>query len=289
MLGVLAQTKLRLGDTAMTSHKEYDLLIEADEMLNFPGDNLKVFDCRADLSDRNLGYAKYLEGHISQSQHLSLEKDLCSTPGRRGRHPLPTKENWITKIRNFGIDNSDQVVLYDETGGSFAARAWWMFRWVGHQKVALLNGGWQAWEGPKKSGSSPKSNTGRFKEKSSLTKLITMKELKASEAARLVDARSLERWSGENEPIDLVAGHIPNAVCHPFSGNLDNHSRFKSVSELRTRFEGLREPIVCYCGSGVTAAHNILSLKIAGYSEPILYAGSWSEWIGYDDNPVARI
>ena len=289
MLGVLARTKLRLRDTTMKSHKEYDLLIEPHEMLNFSGDTLKIFDCRADLSDKDLGYTNYLKGHISESQYLSLEKDLCSTPGRRGRHPLPAKENWITKIRNLGIDNSDQIVVYDETGGSFAARAWWMFRWVGHERVALLNGGWQAWEGPKKSGSSPKSDKGSFKEKNSLTKLITMEELKANMSLNLVDARSVERWSGENEPIDLIAGHIPNAVCHPFSGNLDNDNRFKSVSELRNRFEGLREPIVCYCGSGVTAAHNILSLRIAGYSESILYAGSWSEWIEYDDNPIARI
>ena len=133
----------------MTSCSKYDLLIEPGELLNFSGDNLKIFDCRADLSDTDLGYKKFLESHISKSQYLSLEKDLSRNPGNRGRHPLPTKENWINTIRSFGIDNSDQVVLYDETGGSFAARAWWMFRWVGHEKVALLNGGWQAWEGPK--------------------------------------------------------------------------------------------------------------------------------------------
>ena len=114
-----------------------------------------------------------------------------------------------------------------------------------------------------------------------------MQELKTNGAAQLVDARSLERWSGKKEPIDFVAGHIPNAVCYPFTENLADDNRFKSRTELRLRFQNLNEPIVCYCGSGVTAAHNILSLKIAGFSEPTLYAGSWSEWIEYNDNPIA--
>ena len=271
----------------MTSNQKYDLLIEPDEMLYFSRDNLKIFDCRADLSDIDLGYKKFLESHISKSQHLSLDKDLSSKPGNRGRHPLPTRKSWINTIRSFGIDNSDQVVLYDETGGSFAARAWWMFRWIGHEKVALLNGGWQAWEGSKSSGFRPKPYRSNFKIQSTLTKLITMQKLKTNGAAQLVDARSLERWSGKKEPIDFVAGHIPNAVCYPFTENLADDNRFKSRTELRLRFQNLNEPIVCYCGSGVTAAHNILSLKIAGFSEPTLYAGSWSEWIEYNDNPIA--
>ena len=284
----MGRAKIRQKGMAMTSYSKYDLLIEPGELLNFSGDNLKIFDCRADLSDTDLGYKKFLESHISKSQYLSLEKDLSRNPGNRGRHPLPTKESWINTIRSFGIDNSDQVVLYDETGGSFAARAWWMFRWVGHEKVALLNGGWQAWEGPKSSGFNPEPYRSNFKIKSTLTKLITMQKLKTNESAQLVDARSLERWSGEKEPIDRVAGHIPSAVCYPFTENLEDGNRFKSETELRLRFQDLKEPIVCYCGSGVTAAHNILSLKIAGFSEPTLYAGSWSEWIEYDENPIAR-
>ena len=267
----------------------YTDLIASNEVLSVPASELRIFDCRSDLLDKDYGINAYLKSHIDGSDHLSVDDHLSAEPGISGRHPLPKIEKWIETIQELGIKNSNQVVLYDDSGGCYATRAWWMFRWVGHSRVAVLNGGWDAWDGAKSSITRPQSTKSDFKKKPPLTKLMTFKELKRnSHSYRLIDARDQDRWSGKNEPIDHTAGHIPNALCFPFTDNLDKDKKFKSKDALATQFHDLISPIVCYCGSGITATHNIMAIKLAGLPEPYLYAGSWSEWIEHKDSPISQ-
>ena len=207
------------------------------------------------------------------------------------------RNNWLETVRNLGIRNNDQIVAYDDVGGMYAARFWWMMRWLGHENVAILDGGIQQWESKLESGENPARTTkSRYSSSKMLTKLIEINELaerlqkESSKVVNLVDARPRERFAGLNEPIDKTAGHIPGAICLPFQENLDPDLRFKKAEKLRTRFEeiygdGIMEG-VCYCGSGVSACHNILAANIAGLGELILFAGSWSEWIEDSSRPI---
>ena len=270
----------------MRSNQIYTALIESDDISSLS--RTKIFDCSADLQDANHGIREFIESHIPGSYHLSIERDLSGLPGKKGRHPLPTKKLWINRIQELGINNADQIVLYDTSGGFFAARAWWMFRWVGHANVAVLNGGLSSWDGLSESGKPTSPKKSDFRERKTLTKLVSLQELRSASSYQMIDARSVARWAGREEPIDKMGGHIPNALCYPFIENLDQNNKFKSANQLANRFKNLKEPIICYCGSGVTATHNILAMKIAGLAEPALYAGSWSEWIQYPDNPIAK-
>ena len=186
--------------------------------------------------------------------------------------------------------------MYDDAGGAYAARAWWMFRWVGHAHVAVLNGGLQAWRDTGVTlaeGVENASGTTNFAAKSALTKTIDtpgmLDLIEAHAPPRLLDARAEARWAGREEPIDPVAGHIPGALCRPFQANMDDQGKLKSAAQLRAEFTPLVADgdVVCYCGSGVTAAHNVLAMRIAGFAEPTLYADSWSGWITDASRPIA--
>lgn len=263
-------------------------LISVRQLQAFAGP-LCVFDCRARLGDLGYGKRVYAQGRIPGAQHLDLDRDLASPPGSRGRHPLPDRAGLARRFAALGANDRDQLVFYDDAGGAFAARAWWLARWCGHEAAAVLDGGLSAWPAPlaKSSGPTP---TGDFSLRTPLTRSMTVAEVEAGlRQLNLIDARSRRRYDGREEPIDAVAGHIPGAHCRPFDGNLAPDGAFKSPPLLRARFHALAEGAVCYCGSGVTAAHNILAMRVAGLGEAALYPGSWSEWIADPRRPIARM
>jgi thiosulfate/3-mercaptopyruvate sulfurtransferase len=213
-----------------------------------------------------------------------------------GRHPLPSVDLFVSKLRSWGIGNASQVVAYDDAGGAFAARLWWMLRWLGHEAVAVLDGGFPAWvaEGRPVTAELPLVSPGDFTPRPRPDLLVTAALLAAPEsrAGKLFDARAPERYRGDIEPIDPVAGHIPGAENLPFAENLRD-GRFKPAAELRARLAaalGATQPedAVVYCGSGVTACHDVLAFAQAGLPLPKLYAGSWSEWITDAARPTAR-
>ena len=251
-----------------------------------------VFDCRAKLGAPGWGKSVFDEGHIPGALFLDLDQDLAAQPDHRGRHPLPEQEAWLETVRAMGVKNSDQIVIYDDASGAYAARAWWMFRWLGHEAVAVLDGGLQSWGGALETESTPRPRSD-FQPRAPLTKQIDSTTVAASiSELNLIDARTEARFNGEEEPIDPVAGHIPGATCLPFQGNLEGSGRFLSPAELNARFSHVADEEVdatCYCGSGVTACHNILAMHIAGLSEPQLYVDSWSGWITDPSRPIATL
>jgi thiosulfate/3-mercaptopyruvate sulfurtransferase len=259
---------------------------ELTELLEHGG--LLLFDCRFSLQDPAAGRRAWQAGHLPGAYFADMNKDLSSAhqPGKTGRHPLPVRRDWQARLQQWGLDPSLQVVAYDDGGGAAAARLWWMLLWAGHDKVAVLDGGLQAWLAaglPLETATpaAPAAATFDYKDASALVTLVQAEELDASRQV-LLDAREPARFRGEIEPIDPVAGHIPGARCSPFSANLDAQGYFRSPQELRDKFASAgtsTRPVVCYCGSGVTACHNILAMAHAGLPVPALYAGSWSEWI----------
>ncbi|MFS8608932.1 MAG: sulfurtransferase [Gammaproteobacteria bacterium] len=268
-------------------------LVDAAEIarrLDDPG--LRIFDCRFSLADPSVGRRAWREGHIPGALHADIDLDLSGPriPGVTGRHPLPSRDAWLSRVREWGLSPRDDIVVYDDAGGAVAARMWWMMRWIGHESVAVLDGGWQAWVGAGNPVTTalPEPRAARddaddYANRRPLTKLIEADAIDCSTQV-LLDARDRRRFLGEIEPIDPVAGHVPGARSAPSSENLGADGRFLPKEALRQRFEriiGARrgQEIVCYCGSGITAAHNVLALVHAGFDEPRLYAGSWSEWI----------
>jgi thiosulfate/3-mercaptopyruvate sulfurtransferase len=249
-----------------------------------------VFDCRFSLFDAEQGRREYLSSHIPGARYADLEHDLSSAPGGGGRHPLPDRDDLAKNLRTWGVSNDSRIVCYDQSNGAVAGRMWWLIRWLGHADVSLLDGGLDAWiaAGYETDAKPVTPAAGDFTPGAPLTKLCSAEEL-AGATVNLLDARDAARFRGESEPIDPVAGHIPGAVCASFSENLVG-GRFKSPDALRARFDALNiNPeieTVCYCGSGVTATHNILALLLAGYPEPVLYAGSWSDWISVPGRPI---
>ncbi len=277
-------------------------IISADELETHLADpNWLVFDCRFSLANEQQGYAHYREQHVTGARYAHLNHNLSGTivPGKTGRHPLPDRNVWLQQVGLWGIDPAKQVVAYDDMGGAFAARLWWLLRWIGHDRIAVLDGGWQTWcrqqkpvddRIPESEHSNPAQSP--YQTLPSLTRQVTIEQLTAGRYL-LLDARDEPRYRGEVEPIDPVAGHIPGALCMPFSGNLAPDGHFKSTAELHARFTSLPHgtdalPIACYCGSGVTASHNILAMVHAGMPEPALYPGSWSEWILDPARPIER-
>jgi thiosulfate/3-mercaptopyruvate sulfurtransferase len=252
-----------------------------------------VFDCRFSLADDGYGVLAFKDKHIPTAQFADLNLQLSAPiiPGKTGRHPLPARETFLRHVQSWGVTPGAQVVAYDDGNGVFAARLWWMFRWLGHESVAVLNGGLTAWleSGFATTAEVYKPVGSGFEIRSPLTESVSADNV-LSQPGLLTDARDLPRFKGEVEPIDPVAGHIPGAICLPFTANL-NGVYFKSADELRQRFldagVGSNSQVTCYCGSGVSAAHNILALLHAGFNEPVLYAGSWSEWITNPERPVA--
>ncbi|RYZ06845.1 MAG: sulfurtransferase [Myxococcales bacterium] len=259
---------------------------------------LRVVDCRASLQSVSAGREAYATGHVPRASFADLLEDLSGpvVPGKTGRHPLPEVDSFVGKLRRWGISRTHQVVVYDDAGGAFASRLWWMLRWLGHDAVAVLDGGFAAWvaEGWPVTDETVSEPAGDFAATPRGELLIEGRELAelAPTARKVLDARAPERFRGEVEPIDPVAGHIPGAVNLPFAGNLRD-GRFLPPPELRARLVAALggtppEQAVVYCGSGVTACHDVLAFARAGLPLPRLYAGSWSEWITDPARPTER-
>jgi thiosulfate/3-mercaptopyruvate sulfurtransferase len=258
----------------------------------------RVFDCRHRLSDVEFGAQAYADGHLPGAYFLHLDRDLSApTNGRNGRHPLPDAQLLASKLGAAGVSRQTQVVAYDDDGGMIAARLWWLLRWLGHDRVALLDGGIGQWvrEGRALTSERPKPVPAVF-EVERRDWVVSSDEVLASLDHRelcLVDARSPDRFRGENETLDPVGGHIPGARNRFFRDNLDAEGCFRPASELRREFLALLAGVdpaqsVMQCGSGVTACHNLLAMEIAGLHGAKLHAGSWSEWCADPDRPVAR-
>lgn len=272
-------------------------VISADELAALlPQPELRLVDCRASLQDVHAGREAYRQGHLPGARFADLVQDLSGpvTPGKTGRHPLPAIDAFVARVRSWGIGNTSQVVVYDDASGAFAARLWWMLRWLGHDAVAVLDGGLQAWlaTGRAISTQVPIVAVGDFTPHSHTDWLVQARDLSQSMSRKLFDARAPERFRGEVEPIDPVAGHIPGATNLPFTNNL-RAGRFLPAAELRERLnqalDGTApEDAIVYCGSGVTACHDILAFAQAGLPLPRLYAGSWSEWITDPTRPISR-
>ena len=242
-----------------------------------------IVDCRFSLAEPDRGEEEYLEGHIPGAVYAHLDRDLSGPmTGSNGRHPLPSVDQMAERFSSWGIDDAAQVVVYDSAGGRIAARLWWMLRYLGHDRVALLDGGlpeWQASQGELRAGREERPR--RDFTPQPRRDMVVGTDSVAQHL--LIDARAGERFRGETEPLDRVAGHIPGARNHPTSANLDEQGRFLAPDILRRRFEDVvgtaaLESVVSYCGSGVTACHNLLAMEVAGLPGARLYPGSWSEW-----------
>lgn len=271
---------------------------QLSERLTQPG--LVVLDCRSSLEDLDYGQRSYSEGHIEGASYADLLNDLSGTiaKGVTGRHPLPDPQTLIERLRFWGVNNQSDVVLYDDGPGAYAARAWWLLAWLGKRDgVYVLDGGLKAWHaaGLPLSLDPPQQPHGSFDGVPDDSIVLTAQELQARigrPAMTLIDARAPARFRGEVEPIDPIAGHIPGAQCAAFTDNLGPDGRFLPADQLKRRFdEALQgrpvDELVAYCGSGVTACHNLFALCLAGYPLGALYAGSWSEWINDPQRGVA--
>lgn len=283
-------------------------LIEPDTLRNeLDNVSLLILDCRFDLADPEAGRQQFATGHIPGAQYAHLDEDLAGPviPGTTGRHPLPEPDAWQARLRDWGVTPDTRAVVYDGHNSMFAARAWWMLRWAGLEDVRVLNGGFQGWQAV-----NGRISTETFRPQAGTLEVtcpqdwvVEAEDLTAEPLAwRLLDARAWPRYSGQTEPLDPRAGHIPGAVCLDFTGNVDAEGRFLPADVLRRRFAEVGlvsgpatsspacsapEPTpVSYCGSGVTACHNILAMRLAGLPQPKLYPGSWSEWVTDDQRPV---
>lgn len=258
-----------------------------------------IVDCRFDLADTQAGRRMYTEGHIPGAVFLDLDRDLAGAPGpETGRHPLPDVTAITARLGELGIGNSDTVVVYDGANGSLAARAWWILRWLGHKRVLLLDGGYAQWRTqglPVESGE-VRRPAKSFVATSDDSLVLTSDELAADtdriRAKNLLDARDRPRFRGEQEPIDPVAGHIPGSVNLPFAEFVHSDGTWRPLASRRALLEDVlgTEREVAWsvmCGSGVTACHLAISGLEAGFSEPRLYVGSWSEWIQDTDRPIS--
>ena len=260
--------------------------------------NVRVLDCRYALSDPLLGRIAYLEGHIPGAIYADLETDLSGPVqpgGQGGRHPLPEPQVLADWLGTAGIGNDSVVVCYDDPQGGqgfAAARAWWLLRWLGHQEVYVLDGGWPAWlrAGGAVSTEETQLTPATFTPNVQTQMLATAADVAARDAGTwLVDSRAPQRYSGETEPLDRKAGHIPGAVNRFYAGGLHPDGTFRPAAEQATRLGLGDSPSVMYCGSGVSAAPNLLARELAGVPlgpDNRLYAGSWSDWISDDARPV---
>lgn len=262
-----------------------------------------VIDCRFELTQPEWGKSAYAQGHIPGALYAHLDRDLSGPVTQdSGRHPLPSEEAFARRLGEWGIDSKVQIIAYDQGPGAYAARLWWLARWAGHGSVAVLNGGFAAWQqaGLPVSQHPGTRQSRHFTPGRSLGEVITTRELAQLQLSgqlegprTLIDARSAERFAGRNETIDPVGGHVPGARNHPFTTNLDSNGRFLQPASLRERWIGElhgQDPtqVIAMCGSGVTACHNLLALEIAGLPGAKLYAGSWSEWIRDAARPIVN-
>jgi len=258
-----------------------------------------VCDCRHDLVKTDAGRSAYAQAHIPGARFVHLDEDLSAPlTGRNGRHPLPDPAKFVARLGALGIHNGKQVVAYDATGGAYAARLWWMLRWVGHEAIAALDGGWDAWLAATHpiTDQLPPITAARFNMRVRNDAALDSEFILSSRGKPvplLLDARGADRFRGENEALDPVGGHIPGAVNRFFRHNLDVDAKFKPPTTLRQEFDellGNNAPgnVAHYCGSGVTACHNLLAMEIAGLCGSRLYAGSWSEWCSDPSRPIER-
>ena len=288
----------------------YTTLISAQQLtdLQQSGQPLMVFDCSFELMQPGAGELQYQEAHIPGAVRADLDRHLSASKtatdaASGGRHPLPSLDTFAAWLASIGFTTDMQAVVYDRQGANYCGRLWWMLKWVGHDAVAVLDGGLQAWQasgGETQSNSSSSTHAPKFTSNYPLATAscaLAATETIASNLGRpiqtLIDARGAPRFRGEVEPLDPVAGHIPGALNRPFTLNFGADGKFKPAAELRTEFETLlagRDPatVVHHCGSGVTAIPNILAMQIAGLGNTALFAGSWSEWCSDPARPVAK-
>jgi thiosulfate/3-mercaptopyruvate sulfurtransferase len=273
-------------------------LITADALraLLARGEPVVLLDCGFDLTDVHAGARAYSQGHLPGAHHADLDHDLSAArSGRNGRHPLPSREVFACTVARWGVRPDTPVVCYDDQGGAYAARAWWMLRWLGHDEVAVLDGGRVAWlaaGGRLESAPAPKSVlSAPYRLAGTSMPVVAADQLLGLLGkVTVLDARAGERFRGEVEPLDPVAGHIPGARNRFFKDNLQADGRFLAPAELRAAFAPFGEPTACVhqCGSGVTACHNLLAMEHAGLTGSALYPGSWSEWCADPARPIAR-
>ena len=293
----------------------YTTLISVEQLKALLAANarLMVFDCSFDLMDPARGEQQYHEGHLPGAVYAHLDQALSDMgqpgPGGAvqphpdaasgGRHPLPSREKFAMWLSSVGFANDMQAVVYDRSGAAFCGRLWWMLKWAGHEAVAVLDGGLQAWQaagGEVRPGNEPSHFQTNFALGAPLRRLVGTREVEQHLGRAdqlLVDARGAARFRGEVEPLDPVAGHIPGAVNRPCSDNLDAGGKFKPAAQLRAEFEQLlagRDPatVVHQCGSGVSALSNAVAMELAGFAPAGLYAGSWSEWVSRPGAPVEK-
>ena len=294
----------------------YTTLIPAEQLMALQAAKVRlmVFDCTFDLMDPTSGEKQYFAAHIPGAVYADLDHALSDkgTPDAQtgepqphsdaasgGRHPLPSREKFAMWLSKVGFANDMQAVVYDRNGANYCGRLWWMLKWAGHEAVAVLDGGLQAWQaagGEVRSGDEPSHFQSNFELREPLRRLVSTREVAErlrDAGVTLVDARSPQRFRGEVEPLDPVAGHIPGAVNRPFAQNLGTDGRFKPAPQLRAEFEQLlagRNPagVVHHCGSGVSAVPNLIAMELAGFPAAGLYAGSWSEWCRTPGLPVEK-
>ncbi len=276
----------------------FSTLISASDLAAHLKDaNVIVCDCRHDLAHYELGRNAYAQAHIPGARFLHLDEDLSGPKtGINGRHPLPHPITFTLRLAALGIDNSKQVVAYDSSGGVYASRLWWMLRWVGHTNAAVLDGGIDAWvkAGKPVTTELPVIKPTTYNPNPSPQSAVSVNEVAANldhKKLRILDARSPDRFRGENETLDPVAGHIPGALNRFFKSNLADDGCFKPAATLKTEFasvlnEHAPASVVHQCGSGVTACHNLLAMEVAGLSGSRLFPGSWSEWVSDRKRPV---
>lgn len=276
----------------------FTTLISAQELAQrLSASDVLVVDCRFDLANPDSGENAYRAAHIPGAIYAHLDRDLSSpiTP-TSGRHPLPDPEQFAATLGAWGVTPETQVIAYDADNSAFAARLWWLLRWVGHRAVAVLDGGFKAWTtaGLPTTSDIPTRARSNFEAHPDRSMWVSTDEIptRLQEGWRLLDARAPERFEGKVEPIDPIAGHVPGAVNHPLGTNLGADARFLPADVLRSRYATSQagvadERTIAMCGSGVTACHLLLAMEIAGKPGARLYAGSWSEWIRDPARPIA--
>jgi thiosulfate/3-mercaptopyruvate sulfurtransferase len=279
----------------------YQTIISTETLAaNLDREGWRVMDCRFALSDTGLGRREYQQCHIPGAIYAHLDEDMSGEmiPGQTGRHPLPEIDRLAETFSRWGIDDTVQVVAYDSFNGAFSARLWWLLRWLGHNQVAILDGGWPRWvaEGRPTTTDVPQPVARSFAPRPRpelVVDVATVTQIGSDPAYRLVDSRAPERYRGETEPIDPIAGHIPGAISHFYMNNMNEaDGTFLPSDRIKTQLKLKLGDIaaaqtVYYCGSGVTGAHNVFTQMLAGLGEAGLYAGSWSEWITDPERPIA--
>ena len=278
---------------------QFNTIISAQQLnAIIENDNVRVFDCRFSLKDPQGGLKSYQAGHLPGAQFADMDTQLSAPMTQTsGRHPLPESEKFIQQLQAWGVNGDTQVIAYDDMFGAFAARLWWMVRWLGHDNVAVLDGGLPKWTdaGYALSQATTEFAPGEFNATANMHWLVDIDSVQrqlAADSITLIDARSADRFTGKDQKTDPVAGHIPGAKSLPFAGNLDQNGLFQSPQAIRARFAAIiqnqsMDNVVNMCGSGVTACHNLLAQAVAGLPPGRLFVGSWSQWIRDPSRPVA--